>query len=233
MQIAEQDTTMKILILGATGMLGHGVLQECLAADDVQQVVTLGRSSVSLRHAKLLDLVQPNLFDLAAIESQLTAFDVCFFCLGVSAYGMSEADYSHLTYDLTVSVAKTLSRLNPQMTFIYVSGEGSDSSEQGKSMWARVKGRTENALLQLPFKAVYLFRPGIIQPVHGMHSKTRIYRLFYKVMQPLLPILRHLFPDSVLTTKVVGQAMLNAARKGSGKQVINSKGINQLSADIH
>ena len=119
------------------------------------------------------------------------------------------------------------------MTFIYVSGEGSDSSEQGKSMWARVKGRTENALLQLSFNAVYLFRPGIIQPVHGMHSKTRIYRLFYKVMQPLLPILRHLFPDSVLTTKVVGQAMLNAARKGSGKQVINSKGINQLSADIH
>lgn len=224
---------MKILILGATGMLGHGVLQECLVADDVQQVVTLGRTSVSIQHAKLLDLVHQNLFDLAAFESQLMAIDACFFCLGVSAYGMTEADYSHLTYDLTVSVANTLSRLNPQMTFIYVSGEGTDSSEKGNSMWARVKGRTENALLQLPFNAVYLFRPGIIQPVHGMHSKTRIYRLFYKVTQPVLPILRRLFPDFILTTKVIGQAMLNAARKGSGKQIVNSKDINQLCADIH
>lgn len=174
-----------------------------------------------------------SLFDLAAIEAQLSTFDACFFCLGVSAYGMTEADYSHLTYDLTVSIANTLSRLNPQMTFIYVSGEGTDSSEKGKSMWARVKGQTENALLQLSFNAVYLFRPGIIQPVHGMHSKTRIYRLFYKVTQPVLPLLRRLFPDSVLTTKVIGQAMLNAARKGSGKQVVNSKNINQLSTDIH
>ena len=223
---------MKILILGATGMLGHGVLQECLAAEDVQQVVTLGRTSVSMQHAKLLDLVHQNLFDLAAIESQLSAFDACFFCLGVSAYGMTEAEYSHLTYDLTISVANTLSHLNPQMTFIYVSGEGTDSSEKGKSMWARVKGRTENALLQLPFNAVYLFRPGIIQPVHGMHSKTRLYRLFYKVTQPVLPVLRRLFPDLILTTKVIGQAMLNAARKGSGKQVVNSKGINHLSAVI-
>ena len=224
---------MKILILGATGMLGHGVLQECLAADDVQQVVTLGRTPVAIQNAKHLDLVHQNLFDLAAIEAQLSGFEACFFCLGVSAYGMTEAGYSHLTYDLTISIADILSRLNPQMTFIYVSGEGTDSSEKGKSMWARVKGRTENALLQLPFNAVYLFRPGIIQPVHGMHSKTRLYRVFYKVTQPVLPILRRLFPDFILTTKVIGQAMLNAARKGSGKQVVNSKDINQLSSDIH
>jgi uncharacterized protein YbjT (DUF2867 family) len=219
---------MNVLILGATGMLGHGVLQECLAADDVQQVVTLGRSSVAEQHTKLVDLVPPNLFDLAAIESRLSSIDACFFCLGVSAYGMSEGDYHHLTYELTLSVANHLSQLNPNMTFVYVSGEGTDSSEQGKSMWARVKGKTENALMRLPFKAVYLFRPGIIQPVHGVHSKTRLYRLFYKLTQPVLPVLRRLFPSTILTTQVIGQAMLNAARQGLGKQIFNSKAINAL-----
>ena len=223
---------MNILILGATGMLGHGVLQECLAANDVQQVVTLGRTSVASQHAKLVDVVHPNLFDLTAIESRLSAVDACFFCLGVSAYGMSESDYRHLTYALTLSVANKLSQLNPQMTFVYVSGEGTDSSEQGKSMWARVKGQTENALMRLPFKAVYLFRPGIIQPVHGVHSKTRLYRLFYKLTQPVLPALRRLFPNAVLTTQVIGQAMLNAARQGLGKQVFSSKAINALSMAI-
>jgi uncharacterized protein YbjT (DUF2867 family) len=223
---------MNILILGATGMLGHGVLQECLAANDVQQVITLGRTSVASQHAKLVDVVHPNLFDLTAIESRLSAVDACFFCLGVSAYGMSESDYRHLTYALTLSVANKLSQLNPQMTFVYVSGEGTDSSEQGKSMWARVKGQTENALMQLPFKAVYLFRPGIIQPVHGVHSKTRLYRLFYKLTQPVLPVLRRLFPNAILTTQVIGQAMLNAARQGLGKQVFNSKAINALSMAI-
>lgn len=223
---------MNILILGATGMLGHGVLQECLAANDVQQVITLGRTSVASQHAKLVDVVHPNLFDLTAIESRLSAVDACFFCLGVSAYGMSESDYRHLTYALTLSVANKLSQLNPQMTFVYVSGEGTDSSEQGKSMWARVKGQTENALMQLPFKAVYLFRPGIIQPVHGVHSKTRLYRLFYKLTQPVLPVLWRLFPNAILTTQVIGQAMLNAARQGLGKQVFNSKAINALSMAI-
>ena len=223
---------MNILILGATGMLGHGVLQECLAANDVQQVITLGRTSVASQHAKLVDVVHPNLFDLTAIESRLSAVDACFFCLGVSAYGMSESDYRHLTYALTLSVANKLSQLNPQMTFVYVSGEGTDSSEQGKSMWARVKGQTENALMRLPFKAVYLFRPGIIQPVHGVHSKTRLYRLFYKLTQPVLPALRRLFPNAVLTTQVIGQAMLNAARQSLGKQVFNSKAINALSMAI-
>lgn len=223
---------MNILILGATGMLGHGVLQECLAANDVQQVITLGRTSVVSQHAKLVDVVHPNLFDLTAIESRLSAVDACFFCLGVSAYGMSESDYRHLTYELTLSVANKLSQLNPNMTFIYVSGEGTDSSEQGNSMWARVKGQTENALMRLPFKAVYLFRPGIIQPVHGVHSKTRLYRLFYKLTQPVLPALRRLFPNAVLTTQVIGQAMLNAARQSLGKQVFNSKAINALSMAI-
>lgn len=220
---------MNVLILGATGMLGHGVLQECLVADDVQQVITLGRTSVAVQHAKLVDLVQPNLFDLAAIESRLSTVDACFFCLGVSVYGMSERDYHHLTYELTLSVANHLSQLNPNMTFVYVSGEGTDSTEQGKSMWARVKGQTENALMRLPFKAVYLFRPGIIQPVHGVHSKTRLYRLFYKLTQPVLPVLRRLFPNTILTTQVIGQAMLNATRQGLGKQVFNSKAINALS----
>lgn len=223
---------MNILILGATGMLGHGVLQECLAANDVQQVITLGRTSVAAQHAKLVDLVHPNLFDLTAIGSRLSAVDACFFCLGVSAYGMNESDYHHLTYELTLSVANKLSQLNPNMTFVYVSGEGTDSTEQGKRMWARVKGKTENALMRLPFKAVYLFRPGIIQPVHGVHSKTRVYRVMYKLLQPVLPTFRRLFPNVILTTQVIGQAMLNAARQGLGKQVLNSKAINTLSMGI-
>ncbi len=219
---------MKVLLFGATGMVGQGVLRECLRADDVKLVQTVGRSALEQYHPKLLDLVHTDMTNFSAVESRLRGFDACFFCLGVSSAGMNEADYTHITYGFTLAAAETLVRLHPGMTFIYVSGASTDSTEGGRSMWARVKGRTENALLRLPFKAVYLFRPGIIQPLHGVRSKTAAYRVFYTVAAPLLPLLRALFPRSLLTTEIIGLAMLNAARRGAPQPVLEVADINAL-----
>ncbi len=219
---------MHVLIFGASGMVGQGVLRECLQAPDVQKVTTVGRSPIGMQDAKLHDLVLPDLSDCRGHEAELQGYDACFFCLGVSSAGMSEADYTRLTYDLTLAAAQVLARLNPQMTFVYVSGAGTDSSEQGRSMWARVKGRTENALLRLPFKAVYLFRPGVIQPLHGARSKTSSYRWFYSLTRPLLPLLRALFPGAVLSTEVVGRAMLQVARHGAPQPVLEARDLSRL-----
>jgi uncharacterized protein YbjT (DUF2867 family) len=216
---------MNVVIFGATGMVGRGVLRECLRAADVELVRTVGRTPTGQRHPKLDEFVHPNLWDCTSVESKLTGFDACFFCLGVSSPGMSEANYTHLTYDLTLAAASTLARLNPAMTFVYVSGAGTDSSESGRQMWPHVKGRTENALRRLPFKAVYLFRPGIIQPLHGIRSKTTSYRLFYTAAAPLLPLLRAAFPNVILTTEQVGQAMLAVARHGWSEAIIESADI--------
>ena len=221
---------MKILLFGATGMLGQGVLRECLLAPDVTAVQTVGRSATGQRHAKLREVTHGDLLDYRAIEAQLQGFDACFFCLGVTSSGKTEQAYTQLTYDITLAAAKTLARLNPQMTFVYVSGAGTDSSEHGRSMWARVKGRTENALLQLPFKAAYMFRPGIIQPLHGARSKTGSYRWFYTLSAPLLPLLRYLLPTVVLTTETIGRAMLAAARTGAPKPVLETADINALAS---
>lgn len=219
---------MNVLLFGATGMVGQGVLRECLLADDVTQVITLGRTPTGQQHPKLRELVHGDLFDYRAIESELTNFDACFFCIGVTSSGMAEAQYTHLTHDLTLTAARTLARLNPQMTFVYVSGAGADSSESGKVMWARVRGRTENALQRLPFKAVYVFRPGIIQPLHGIRSKTGSYRWFYLLTKPLLPLLHLLLPNTVLSTEIVGRAMLVIARHGVPKAVLEAADINAL-----
>jgi uncharacterized protein YbjT (DUF2867 family) len=219
---------MNVLLFGATGMVGQGVLRECLLAPDVEKVTAVGRTAPGQRHEKLHPVIHADLFDLRAIESDLKGYDACFFCLGVSSSGMSEADYTRLTYDITISVARTLTPLSPEMTFIYVSGAGTDSTEKGRSMWARVKGRTENALLRMPFKAVYLFRPGMIQPLHGIRSKTPAYRILYSLMKPLLPVLRGLFPNAVLTTESVGRAMLAAARQGAPKPVLEAADIKAL-----
>jgi uncharacterized protein YbjT (DUF2867 family) len=221
---------MNVLLFGATGMVGQGVLRECLQARDVALVQTVGRQATGQQNAKLREVVHDNLFNVDAMVSELKGFDACFFCLGVSSAGMTEAAYSHLTYDLTVAVAKKLATLNPGMTFTYVSGAGTDSTEQGRSMWARVKGRTENALQRLPFKAVYLFRPGIIQPLHGIRSKTASYQVLYSLTKPLLTPLRALFPNQVLTTEMVGQAMLAAARHGYAKAVLETADIRALAA---
>jgi uncharacterized protein YbjT (DUF2867 family) len=219
---------VNVLIFGATGMVGAGVLRECLAAPDVGQVMTVGRAPTGLQHPKLRELVHAEMWDYTNVEADLSNFDACFFCIGVTSSGMAESKYTHLTYDMTLAVATTLVRLNPQMVFVYVSGAGADSSETSRVMWERVRGKTENALLKLPFRGVYIFRPGMIQPV-GVKSKTTSYRWFYTLTKPLLPLLRAMLPDQILSTPQVGQAMLAAVRNGAPKRVLESPEINALS----
>jgi uncharacterized protein YbjT (DUF2867 family) len=219
---------MNVLLFGATGMVGQGVLRECLLDPGVDRVVTVGRRATGERHEKLRELVVPDVSDLSAVERELSGFDACFFCLGVSSAGMSEERYTSLTYDLTLSVARTLVRLNSGMTFIYISGTGTDSSEQGRVMWARVKGRTENALLRLPFKGAYMFRPGVIIPLHGIRSRTAWVRIFYTVMKPLHPLMKSLFPKYVTTTEQLGRAMIAVARNGYAKPVIETREIDDI-----
>ena len=203
-------------------MVGQGVLRECLLDPDIEAVQTVGRSPTGVHNPKLREIVQPDLYHYSSIEAELKGFDACYFCLGVSSAGMSEQQYENLTYTLTLSAAEPLSRLNPAMTFVYVSGAGTDSSERGRVMWARVKGKTENALLRLPFKAAYMFRPGIIQPVHGARSKTTAYRVGYALAKPVLPLLRRLFPRYILTTEEIGRAMIQVAKRGAPKHVLES-----------
>jgi uncharacterized protein YbjT (DUF2867 family) len=219
---------VKVILFGATGMVGQGVLRECLLDSGVEQVLAIGRSATGQQHAKLQEIVQSDLFDLSSIEGRLAGFDACFFCLGVSAAGMSEQDYRRITYELTMSVAKTMAKLNPEMTFIYVSGAGTDSAERSRMMWARVKGTTENDLLKMPFRAAYMFRPGYIQPLHGIRTKTRWYGALYAVMGPLYPIWKRLLPNYVTTTECVGRAMLNVARHGAPKRFLENQDINGL-----
>ena len=220
---------MRVLLFGATGMVGQGVLRECLLAPDVEGVTTVGRTSTWTSHPKLQDLVRPNVFDLSGLEAESAGLDACFFCLGVSSVGMTEKSYRRVTYDLTLAVAQTLVRLNPRMAFVYVSGAGTDGSERGRSMWARVKGQTENALLRLPFKAVCMFRPGVIVPLHGARSKTRAVRVTYTLARPILPLLQLLLPSYVTTTEKLGRAMLRVAREGAPKPVLETADINALS----
>ena len=216
---------MNVLIFGATGMIGQGALRECLLAPDVDRVQTVGRTATGQQHPKLRELVHADLWNYASVEAQLTGFDACFFCLGVASAGMKEADYTRITYDLTMAAATTLARLNPAMTFIFVSGTGTDGSEQGRLMWARVKGRAENAVRRLPFKAAYAFRPGLIQPLHGITSKTASYRIFYTWSWPLISVARRLFPSVIVTTEQLGRAMLNVARRGWPAPVLEQRDI--------
>jgi uncharacterized protein YbjT (DUF2867 family) len=219
---------MKVILFGATGMVGQGVLRECLLDPDVDRVLSIGRSATGQLHPKLREVVHKDLLDFSALEAQLSGFDACFFCLGVSSVGMEEQDYRRVTYDITLAAAQTLARLDPDMTFIYVSGAGTDSSERGRSMWARVKGHTENALLRLPFKAAVMFRPGGIVPLHGVTSKTRVYRILYALTRPLWPVLHAAFPQLVTTTEQIGRAMLRVAKQGAPKPILETRDINAL-----
>jgi uncharacterized protein YbjT (DUF2867 family) len=219
---------MNILLFGATGMIGQGVLRECLRDPVVQLVQTVGRSATGLQNPKLREIVHPDLRQYESIEAAISDFDACFFCLGVSSAGMKKDEYERITYGITLAAAEVLSRLNPHMTFIYVSGAGTDSSEKGRMVWARIKGRTENALLRLPFKAAYMFRPGFIQPVNGIRSRTPLYNVFYALLRPVSPLLRKLFPNSMLTTEQVGRAMLHAAKNGAPKRVLEARDIRAL-----
>jgi len=216
---------MNVLIFGATGMVGQGVLRECLLDPQVELVQTVGRTATGARHSKLREIVHQDLWNYATVEPDLSGFEACFFCLGVSSSGMKKEEYERLTYGITLAAAEALCRLNPRMTFIYVSGAGTDSSENGRVMWANVKGRTENALSRLPFAAAYMFRPGIIEPLYGIKSKTTSYRVLYMLTKPLFPWIRAAFPDYVLTTEQIGRAMLTVARQGYPKRVLESKDI--------
>jgi uncharacterized protein YbjT (DUF2867 family) len=216
---------MKVVLFGATGMVGHGVLRECLLDDDVEAVLAVVRSPTGQQHRKLQEIVHADFSDFSAIADRLSGSDACFFCLGVSSAGMGEADYRRITFDITLAAAKTLVDRNPAMTFVYVSGAGTDSTEHGRTMWARVMGMTENALLALPFRAAYMFRPAFIQPGPGILSKTRSYRILYAVFGPLFPLLRALFPQFVTTTEEVGRAMLEVAKHGAPKRVIENADI--------
>ncbi len=219
---------MDVILFGASGMVGQGVLRECLLDPDLRRVLSIGRGTTGQQHPKLREIVQANLFDFSDIESELSGYDACFFCLGVSAAGKTEEKYRRVTYDITLAAATTLARLNTGMTFIYVSGTGTDSTEHGRTMWARVKGSTENALLRLPFKAAYMFRPAGIQPLHGEISKTRLYRVFYTIARPLFPLLKRLFPRYFSTTEQIGRAMIAAARNGAPKAVLETEDINRM-----
>jgi uncharacterized protein YbjT (DUF2867 family) len=198
---------------------------ECLRDTGVERVLVVGRSSAGRQHAKLREVLVKDLFDVASYASELTGLDACFFCLGVSSAGMSQAGYRRLTYELTMAIAQELAARNPALCFVYVSGAGTDSTERGHTMWARVKGATENALLRMPFRSAFMFRPGVIQPLDGIRSKTRAYRLALVLAAPVLPLLRRAFPKSISTTRETGQAMLAVARNGWPRPLLEPKDI--------
>lgn len=208
-------------------MVGDGVLHECLADPRVTSVLAVGRSALGMTHPKLRELRRTDFFTFDDLASELAAIDACFFCLGVSAVGLSEAQYRRQTYDITLAAAHSLASAHPGATFCYVSGEGTDSSETGRSMWARVKGATENALLALPLNA-YMFRPGFIRPRPGKASKTLVYRAIYVVLAPLYPMLQRLAPRHVTTVEAVGRAMIAVAAGGYSKRVLETPDINAL-----
>jgi uncharacterized protein YbjT (DUF2867 family) len=219
---------MKVILFGATGMVGQGVLRECLLDADVESVLVIGRSPTGQRNPKLREILHTDFMDFSAIESELAGFDACFFCLGVSSVGMDEERYRHLTYDITLAAATVLAKLNPGMVFIYVTGRGTDSTGQGRLMWARVKGKTENDLFKLPFKAAYMFRPAGIQPLHGIRSKTAWYQALYVVAAPVLTLLHRIAPKYVTTSEQVGRAMIKVARDGYSKPVLESEDIDAV-----
>ncbi|AGK55868.1 NAD-dependent epimerase/dehydratase family protein [Bacillus sp. 1NLA3E] len=217
---------IKVIITGSTGMVGEGVLHECLQDPKVEQVLVINRKPCGVTHPKLTEIVHGDLFDLSPIEHLLSNYDACFFCLGVSSVGMKEAEFSRISYDLTLYVAGVLSRLNPEMVFCYVSGSGTDSSEQGRVMWARVKGRTENHLLQLPFKRAYMFRPGYLHPTKGLKNTHR----YYHAISWMYPVMRLVFPQHLLTLRELGIAMIHSVSEGYENSILENKDIITLAS---
>jgi hypothetical protein len=212
---------VRTIITGATGMVGEGVLHECLLSDDVEQVLVINRKPCGISHPKLKEIIHSNFYDFSPIESQLQNYNACFFCLGVTSVGKKEPEYTKLTYDLTTHVADTLVKYNKDMVFCYVSGGGTDQTEKGKIMWARVKGRTENHLLSLPFKAAYMFRPGYIQPTKGLKNTLKA----YNYIGWMYPLLKKLMPAHVCTLQELGLAMIHTVTKGYSKPILDSKDI--------
>ena len=218
---------IKTIITGATGMVGEGVLHECLNHPEVETVLVINRKTCGVKHEKLKEIIYKDFFDLTPIENQLAGYNACFFCAGVTSVGKKEKEYTHLTYDMTMNFAETLVKVNGEkskkITFCYVSGTGTDSTEKGKTMWARVKGKTENDLMKLPFKNAYMFRPGYIQPTKGLKNTYTV----YKFIAPFYPVLKTLFPNYTITLKEVGQAMINVALYSPGKKILECMDIRE------
>jgi len=209
-------------------MVGQGVLRECLVNPEVEKVLSVGRNPSGRQSPKLDEIVRKDLLDYSGAEAELTGFDACFFCLGVTSVGMSEERYRQITHDIALAAARELVRRNPTMTFVFVSGMGADSSGAGPVMWARVKGETENDLIAVGFPAVYIFRPGAIVPMHGIRSKTWLYRVFYGVLGPILPLLMRWFPKYVTSTERVGKAMIRVVKRGGAQRILENGDINEL-----
>lgn len=216
---------MNVVIFGATGMVGQGVLRECLLDPGITSVTTIGRSATGRSHPKLREVVLPNLLDYSTID--LSNLDACFYCLGATAAGKSEEQYRAITYDLTMAAARALCAANPKLTFVFISGAGTDSTGKSRMMWARVKGEAENALFALPCRA-YAFRPGFIQPLHGIQSRTRAYRVFYRILAPLVAVFRRLLPNSITTTELLVRAMIKVARDGWDGRVLEMRDIRRV-----
>jgi uncharacterized protein YbjT (DUF2867 family) len=222
---------MKVILFGGTGMVGQGVLRECLLDRDVTQVLSVVRAPSGQTHPKLRELVHKDFFDFTTVLADLTGFDACFYCLGATSIGKTEAEYSRVTYDITIAVGDVVARANPQLTFIFISGASSDSTEKGSVMWARVKGKAENYVLGLPIKAAYVFRPGLIQPMHGIKSKTLLYRIPYVLLAPFVPWIKRRFPKFVTTSETIGRAMLNVVRRGYPVRILETTDINAAAPD--
>jgi uncharacterized protein YbjT (DUF2867 family) len=225
---------MKVVIFGATGMVGQGVLRECLLDPTVTQVLSVVRRTGNAitftgttpeQNAKLREIVAPNFQDFTAIEPELTGLDACYFCLGVTSAGMSEDAYTHITYNIPVAAAHSLLHTSPALTFIFISGQGADSTEQGRTMWARVKGRAENAVIAAGFRAAYVFRPGFIEPLDGIRSRTRMYNIAYFLFRPLVPIAKWIIPNDIITTRQIGQAMLGITRDGFATRILTNRAL--------
>ena len=220
---------MKAIITGATGMVGKGVLLECLDHEKVEQVLVIGRNPVGIQHPKLKELIHKDFSDFVSVKDQLKGYDACFYCMGVSSVGMSEADYNRVTYEFALALANVLVTINPEMTFNYVSGEGTDATEKGRSMWARVKGRTENDIIKAGFRQTFMFRPGAIIPLRGIKSRTKAYQFMYDYFMWLVKLIKTISPNSVVTTTQVGLAMINSVLKGYPVNILRPKDIITLS----
>lgn len=221
---------MKVVLFGGTGMVGQGVLRECLLDDGVTEVLSIVRTQSGQPNPKLRELVHRDFYDFTSVAGQLSGFDACFFCLGATSAGKTEAEYTRITYDITIAAASVLVKMSPRMTFIFVSGASSDSTEQGRVMWARIKGKAENAVLAMPFKASYVFRPAVIQAKHGITSRTTLYRVLYPVIGIIMPVIRLIAPRYITTTDTIGRAMLIVARKGAPKRLLENGDINDVAA---
>jgi len=214
---------IKVIIFGVTGMVGEGVLHICLQSNHVEKVLVVNRRACGVTHEKLTEVIVDDIRHLWTYGKMLSGYDACYFCAGVSSVGLEEDAYRRVTYDLTMHAASTVLHHNPGSVFTYVSGLGTDSTELGRTMWARVKGRTENHIMRFPFKAAYMFRPGFIQPIDGL---THVYTM-YKVLSPVIPVLRNLFPSYVVTLEDIGQAMINVTLRGFPKRILECRDIMQ------